>query len=187
MVETTTTGESGFAARYASALYELAFEQGMLDRVIDEMTGLGRLLAEPDGLGRLVQDRLANGAAVAPVVQAALAAEGFSAIVQNFVNVAIANRRLRDLPAMVAGFAAYVANKRGEIVGYVTSAHKLSDLQRAQLHARLTQAGYGNVRLMEKIDPALLGGMTLKIGPKLYDTSLKSRLERLTSALKGAA
>jgi F-type H+-transporting ATPase subunit delta len=187
LVETIAKGEAGFAARYAAALYELAFEHGVLDRVIDEMTGLGQLLAEKDGLGRLVNDRLANAASVAPVVQQALAAEGFSAIVQNFVNVAIANRRLRDLPALVAGFAAYVAGKRGEVVGYVTSAHPLSDLQRAQLHARVTQSGYGNVRLLETIDPALLGGMTLKIGPKLYDTSLKSRLERLTYALKGAA
>ena len=62
-------------------------------------------------------------------------------MVRNFVNVAVANRRLRDLPALIAGFAAYVAAKRGEIVADVTSAHALSDVQRNQLRARLTEAG----------------------------------------------
>jgi F-type H+-transporting ATPase subunit delta len=108
-------------------------------------------------------------------------------LVLNFVNVAVTNRRLRDLPALVTGFAAYVAEKRGEIVATVTTAHALTDLQRNQLRARLTESGYGSVRLIEHLDPALLGGMTLKIGAKLFDTSLKSRLSRLNYSLKGAA
>jgi F-type H+-transporting ATPase subunit delta len=117
----------------------------------------------------------------------ALAAQGFSPLVLNFVNVAVANRRLRDLPALVSGFAAYVAAKRGEIVATVTTAHGLTDLQRTQLRARLTESGFGSVRLVELVDASLLGGMTLKIGAKLYDTSLKSRLSRLNYSLKGAA
>jgi len=96
-------------------------------------------------------------------------------------------KQLRDLPRLIAGFAAYVAAKRGEIVADVTSAHALSDLQRNQLRARLTEAGYGNVKIMEHTDASLLGGMVLKIGAKLYDTSLKSRLDRLNYSLKGAA
>jgi F-type H+-transporting ATPase subunit delta len=72
-------------------------------------------------------------------------------------------------------------------VANVTSAHALTDLQRAQLTARLTEAGYGSIKLVEHTDASLLGGMVLKIGAKLFDTSLKSRLNRLNYSLKGAA
>jgi len=192
LVETTSVeaagrGDKGLSARYAAALYELAFEQTALDRVVEEMAALGRLLRDSEGLAWLVRDRPVESAKAAPALNAALEAQGFSKLVRNFVNVAVLNRRLRDLPALVDGFAAYVAGRRGEVVATITSAHPLSDLQRAQLRARLTETGYGNVRLIETIDPALLGGLTLKIGAKLFDTSLKSRLERITYALKGAA
>jgi F-type H+-transporting ATPase subunit delta len=108
-------------------------------------------------------------------------------LVRNFVQVIITNRRLRDLPKLIAGFAAYAAARRGEVVAEVTSAISLSDLQRTALLARLAESGHGTVRLIEHTDAALLGGLTLKIGTKLYDTSLKSRLNRLNHSLKGAA
>ncbi len=187
MVETTSKSAPRFAERYAAALYDLAFEQGVLDQVVDEMAALGRLLQESKGLAWLVRDPLVDARTARPALEAALAAGGFSQIVRNFVAVAVMNRRLTDLPALVDGFAAYTAGKRGEIVADLATAHALTDVQRTQLHARLAEAGYGRVRLREKLDPALLGGMTLKIGAKLFDTSLKSRLERLTYSLKGAA
>jgi F-type H+-transporting ATPase subunit delta len=187
LVETTSKSAPRFAERYAAALYDLAFEQGVLDQVVDEMAGLGRLLKESEGLARLVRDPLADARTARPALDAALAAGGFSQIVRNFVAVAVMNRRLGGLPALVDGFAAYTAGKRGEIIADLATAHALTDVQRAKLHARLAEAGYGKVRLRETLDPALLGGMTLKIGAKLFDTSLKSRLERLTYSLKGAA
>ena len=186
MVETTNTAETGFSARYAAALYALAFEQGCLDQVIDEMSSLGRLIAESD-LARLVANPFTNPAVAGPVMNEALQAQGFSPLVRNFVNVAVINRRLRDLPHMITAFAAYVADKRGEIVATVTTAHALTDVQRNQLRARLTESGYPRVKLVEQTDPSILGGLTLKIGAKLYDTSLASRLNRLNYSLKGAA
>ena len=69
----------------------------------------------------------------------------------------------------------------------VTSAHPLSDVQREQLRARLIEAGYGNVDIRDSVDPTLLGGLVVRIGARLYDTSLKSRLQRLQYAMKGAA
>jgi F-type H+-transporting ATPase subunit delta len=180
-------GEFGFAARYAAALYALAFEAKKLDQVVDEMAALGRLIAETADLRRFIGTPLTDAATAAPVIKSILAAQKFSELVQNFVAVVIANRRLRDLPVLVAGFAAYVARKRGEIVADVASAHALTDVQRTQLRARLTESGYSNARLMETVDPALLGGMVLKIGPRIYDTSLRSRLQRLNHSLKGAA
>jgi F-type H+-transporting ATPase subunit delta len=178
LVEISTQSEAGFAARYASALYALAFEQGGLDNTVDEMASLGKLISESDVFGRLVRTPFTDSH-TRGILNGALKAQGFSPLVLNFVNVAVANRRLHDLPALVSGFAAYVAAKRGEIVATVTTAHALTDLQRTQLRARLTEAGYGSIRLVEHVDAGLLGGMTLKIGAKLFDTSLKSRLSRV--------
>ena len=69
----------------------------------------------------------------------------------------------------------------------MASAHPLTDVQREQLRARLIEAGYGNVNIQEAVDPSLLGGLVVRIGARLYDTSLKSRLQRLQYAMKGAA
>jgi F-type H+-transporting ATPase subunit delta len=181
------TGEQGFAARYAAALYALASEQGVLSQTIDEVAALGVLLAQDADLSRLVNSPFTDTAKIAPILSEALAAQGVSILVRNFVNVAVANRRLRDLSKIIDGFSRHVAAKRGEVVVDVTTAEKLTDSQRQALFARLTESGYGNAKLLEHVDPSLLGGMTLKIGTKLYDTSLKSRLNRLNYSLKGVA
>jgi len=107
--------------------------------------------------------------------------------VRDFVGVIAANRRLRALRQIVAAFADLVAQRRGIITAHVASAHPLNDLQRQQLRARLIEAGYGNVNIHEAVEPDLLGGLVVRIGARLYDTSLKSRLQRLQYAMKGAA
>ncbi len=187
MVEKISTGETPLSTRYAAALYALADEQGALDETVDQMAGLGRLMSESPDFAGFVKNPILDANQVAGPIDKALESQGFSTLVRNFVGVVIANRRLRDLSGLVAGFAAYAATKRGEVIATVTSALPLNDLQRVQLRARLTEAGYSTVRLVEHLDPSLLGGLTLKIGPKLYDTSLKSRLQRLQYSLKGAA
>lgn len=187
MVEITGTGETGLTARYAAALYALAFEKNALNEIIEQMDALGRLIKESPALGHLLANPLTDTKKAAPALNEALSAQGFGVLVRNFVQVVAANRRLRDLSALISGFAAYVAAKRGEVVATVTTAHALSDVQRNQLRARLAEAGYGTVRLTETIDAAILGGLVLKIGAKLFDTSLKSRLNRLNFSLKGAA
>jgi F-type H+-transporting ATPase subunit delta len=185
--EITILGETGFAARYAAALYALAFEQNSLDQIVDEMAALGRLIADSEDLRCYIGTPLTDAAKAAPVIDGILAGQGFSTLLRHFVGVAVTNRRLRHLPALIAGFAAYVARKRGEMVADIASANPLSDVQRTQLRARLTEAGYSNVKLNERVDPALLGGLILKVGPRIYDTSLRSRLQRLNYSLKGAA
>jgi F-type H+-transporting ATPase subunit delta len=187
LAEITGTGETGLTARYAAALYALAFDRGVLNEVVDQMAALGRLIAESPALKSLLANPLTDLDKAGPVLNEALAAQGFNPTIRNFVGVTVANRRLRDLPALVSGFAAYAAMKRGELPVTVTTAHRLSDVQRTQLLARLTEAGFGNVLLSERIDASLLGGMMLRVGTKIYDTSLKSRLNRLNYSLKGAA
>ncbi len=179
--------QTGLSARYAAALYALADEQGVLAEVVGQMAALGRLIDESAALRHLIGDRLLDARQAAGPLDAVLQGQGFSPLIRHFTGVVVANRRLADLPGLVAGFAAYVAGKRGLVAAEVITAHPLSDVQRSQLRARLTESGYGNVALAERIDPSLLGGLMLKIGARLYDTSLKSRLQRLQYNLKGAA
>lgn len=176
---------SGLSERYALALYELADEQGALDAAVDQMAALGRLIAESPDLRRLIESRTTDAREAGKALDAVLAEQGFNEMIRHFVGVVVANRRLTALPSLVSGFAAYVAARRGVVTADVTTAHALTNTQRAQLSARLAEAGYGRVAIRETVEPELLGGMTLKIGARLYDTSLKSRLQRLHYAMKG--
>jgi F-type H+-transporting ATPase subunit delta len=101
--------------------------------------------------------------------------------------VLITNRRLAALPQVAHAFGALLAERRGQQTAEVTSAHPLSDTQRAQIVARLTEAGFPGVKLVEHVDPSILGGLIVRIGSRLYDNSIKSKLQRLQYAMKGAA
>ncbi|ODU62334.1 MAG: ATP synthase F1 subunit delta [Acetobacteraceae bacterium SCN 69-10] len=183
---TISTG-GGLPGRYASALYALADEQNMLDAVVAEMESLGRLIDESADMRRLLGSPLVDIATALKAARAVLQAQGFGKTVQDFVAVVVTNRRMAALRSIVATFAALVAEKRGVVVAYVETAHPLTDVQEQQLRARLIEAGYGNVNIVKQVDPTLLGGLVVKIGARLYDTSLKSRLQRLQYAMKGAA
>ncbi|CAH2600472.1 ATP synthase subunit delta [Rhodovastum atsumiense] len=183
----TTIPTGGLADRYATALYAYADEQHALDATIDQMEALGRLIDESSDLRTLLLSPLVDVNTAGRAVRAVLEEQGFGKIVQDFVGVVIANRRMNALRGIVTAFVALVAQKRGVVVAHVASAHPLTDVQEQQLRARLIEAGYGNVNIVRSVDPSLLGGLVLKVGARLYDTSLKSRLQRLQYAMKGAA
>ncbi len=183
----TISSSGGLADRYAAALYSLASDQHVLDHVVEQMDGLGRLIDESATLRRLLSSPLIDIKTAHAALQEALIAQGFGKTITDFVGVVTANRRLPALRSIVTAFAALVAAKRGVIVAEVSSAHPLSDVQEQQLRARLIEAGYGQVNIQKHVDPSLLGGIVVKIGARLYDTSLKSRLQRLQYSMKGAA
>ena len=187
MASGTTTSGGGLADRYATALYAQADDTHALDQAVDEMESLGRLIDQSPDFRRLLASPLIDVTQARAAVSAVLNGQGFSKLVQDFVGVVANNRRLGVLRPIVAAFAALVAQKRGVIVASVASAHPLSAVQREQLRARLIEAGYGNVNIEDSVDPSLLGGLVVRIGARLYDTSLKSRLQRLQYAMKGAA
>jgi F-type H+-transporting ATPase subunit delta len=184
---TTITSGGGLADRYAAALYSLAEDQHALDQVVAEMETLGRTVEASADLRRLLDSPLIDVNQATRAAQAVLEQEGYSKPVRDFVGVVSANRRLRNLPDIVRAFAHLVAERRGIITADVATAHPLTDVQRQQLRARLIEAGYGNVNIHERVEPDLLGGLVVRIGARLYDTSLKSRLQRLEFAMKGAA
>ena len=184
---TTIASGGGLADRYAAALYALADENHVLDNVVYQMGNLGRMIDGSSDFRRLLESPLIDVKTATAASQAVLTQEGFGKEVRDFVGVIAVNRRLRILRDIVGAFATLVADRRGIITAHVSSAHPLNDVQRQQLRARLIEAGYGNVNIAEKVDADLLGGLVVRIGARLYDTSLKSRLQRLQYAMKGAA
>jgi F-type H+-transporting ATPase subunit delta len=177
----------GVADRYAIALYALAEEQHALDATVDQMAALGRLIDGSADFRRLLDSPLIDTPTVQRAARAVLESEGFGKLVQDLVGVVITNRRQRQLRGIVAAFARLVSDKRGIVVARVTSAHPLSDVQVQQLRARLIESGYGRVDIHTDVDPNILGGLIVRIGARLYDSSLKSRLQRLQHAMRGAA
>ena len=184
---TTIASGGGLTDRYAAALYAHADEQHVLDAVVAEMEALGQLIDTSPDFRRLLESPLIDVNQATRAAAAVLEQQGFSKPVRDFVGVITANRRLRALRDIVRAFAALVADRRGIITAHVASAHPLNDVQRQQLRARLIEAGYGNVNILEAVEPDLLGGLVVRIGARLYDTSLKARLQRLQYAMKGAA
>ena len=184
---TTIASGGGLTDRYAAALYAHADEQHALDAVVAEMEGLGQLIDTTADFRRLLESPLIDVNQATRAALAVLEQQGFGKQVRDFVGVISANRRLRNLRAIVTAFSALVAERRGIITAHVASAHPLNDVQRQQLRARLIEAGFGNVNILESVEPDLLGGLVVRIGARLYDTSLKSRLQRLQYAMNGAA
>ncbi len=178
---------SGLFGRYATALYELADEHRNLDEVVDQANALGRLIDQSQPLRALLSSPTLDIAQSRDAVLAILDEQGFGATIRHFVGVIANNRRLPALRGIVAAFAALVAGRRGITIAQVSSAHPLTSLQRTQLQARLTEAGYGRVDIQESVDASLLGGLVVRVGARLYDASVKSRLARLNHAMKGVS
>ncbi len=184
---TTISQAGGLADRYAAALYDLADEQASLDQTVDQAGELARLIDTNAEFRRLLESPLIDVKQATEAARAVLVNQGFSLTLQRFVGVVAANRRLSKLRAILSAFASLVARKRGVVTAHVTTAHGLSLPQREAVRARLIEAGYGNVNIDEQVDPSILGGLVVRIGARLYDNSIKSRLQRLQFAMKGAA
>jgi F-type H+-transporting ATPase subunit delta len=188
----STPNPVGAPARYAQALLGLADdrrkdEPGAVDRIAADLEALFDLWRDDAGFRGFIADPRLDGAKQRAGVFAILERAGIGTEVRNLLGVMITNRRLSALPAVAQAFGALLAERRGQQTATVTTAHALTDTQRAQIVARLTEAGYSGVRLSEHIDASILGGLIVRIGSRLYDNSIKSKLQRLQYAMKGAA
>lgn len=186
-IGTTIAAGGGLADRYAAALYAHADDARELDSVVQQMEDLGRLIDGSADFRRLIESPLIDVPTATKAAFAVLEANGFGKSVRDFIGVVAGNRRLNALRSIVGAFASLVAARRGIVTAHVLTAHPLNDVQRQSLRARLIEAGYSNVNIDEQVQPDLLGGLVVRIGARLYDTSLKSRLQRLQYAMKGAA
>lgn len=191
-VDSSSPNTTGLAGRYAQALLGLADDRrqadpGATDRIAGDLDRLFALWRDDPNFRAFVGDPRLDAQAQRRGGFAVLERAGIGEEVRNLVGVLIANRRLSALPRVAQAFGALLAERRGQQIAEVTSAHALSDTQRAQITARLTEAGFSGVKLTERMDASILGGLIVRIGSRLYDSSIKSKLQRLQYALKGAA
>lgn len=176
---------SGLAGRYALALIDLADEKKELDQVADDLSALKALIAESEDLRKLIRSPLLSRAAKSRAMAAILEKAGMGEITRRFILVVTRNRRLFALPRMIDAYLAELARRRGEITAEVVSATELNDTQQKALVEALRAAVGGKVQIDLKVDRDLIGGLIVKVGSRMVDNSLRSKLQRLQLAMKG--
>lgn len=180
------SGLSSIAGRYATALYELADEQKKLDAVADDLRGLKTLIAESEDLRRFIRSPLIGRAQQADAMLAILEQSGVDDLTRRFVGVLGDNRRLFALPQVIDAYLATLAERRGEVTAYVTSAAPLSADQQQALSDALNKGVGGKVIVEADVDPSLLGGLVVRVGSRMVDTSIRTQMQKLRLSLKAA-
>ena len=180
-----SAGVSGLAQRYAAALYDLADEKSALDDVAADLNGLEGLLNESDDFARFVKSPVLGRDEQLAGIKAIAEKAKLNALTAQFLGVVAQNGRIFALPGMIRGFNAILAERRGLVTAEVTSAHALSDDQQASLADQLKTIVGQSVDISTKVDPSILGGLVVKVGSRMIDSSLKSKLQRLKLSMKG--
>jgi F-type H+-transporting ATPase subunit delta len=173
------------ADRYSAALFALAEEKAAFEAVESDLKALKTMLAESADLRRLVSSpvisRKDQGAAIVALADKA----GWNGVTRNLLGLLAKNRRLFTVSGVIDAFLARLAAKRGEVTAEVTTAKALTAAQKKSLSAALKKAVGSDVALDVTVDASLLGGLVAKVGSKMVDASLKTKLQQLTLALKG--
>lgn len=175
---------SGVAGRYATALFELALEQKALEQVAGDLNRFGEALDAFDELVRLVKSPVFTAEEQGRALAAILEQLKIDGLTKNFLLLVAKNRRLFATPDMIRAFRAMVARHRGEMSASVTAATKLTESQVTALKQALQAALGQEVMLEERVDPGLLGGLVVKVGSRMVDTSLRTKLNSLKVAMK---
>ena len=178
---------SGLPGRYANALFELADEQGALDAVMDDLSSLRSMIREAPDFARVLTSPVIGRDEQTAAVDAVMERAGIGELARRFVNVVARNRRLFALPGMIEVYRALLAERRGEITAEVTAARPLSEAQRGALEQALMRTVGANMSIDVRVDPAILGGLIVKVGSRMVDSSLKTKLDKLQISMKGAA
>jgi F-type H+-transporting ATPase subunit delta len=183
LAETTNT-VTGVAERYATALFELAVESDALAPVGAELQRFETLMGESADLARLVRSPVYSAEEQLRAVTAILDKAGITGPAANLIKVAARNRRLFAVPDMIRSYRQLHARQRGEVSAEVTSAEPLGDVHVTALKEALKASIGKDVDLAAKVDPALLGGLIVKVGSRMIDTSLRTKLNSLKIAMK---
>ena len=176
--------QASLAGRYASALFDLASENGSVTAVETDLETLGVALRESDDLASATTNPQLSRNAQAQAVAAVAKHLKLSDLTTKFLGVLAGNRRLSKLPEMIAAFKTIAAAQRGEVSATVTSAHPLTDDQVKTLKDKLTARVGRTVMLSADTDPDLLGGLVVTIGSERIDASIRTRLNSLSQAMK---
>ncbi len=184
-VASEATGVSGLAGRYATALFDLADEQKALDQVAADFATLSAMIHESADLVRLLRSPLVGREQQGAVMAALGEKAELSLLTRNFIGLVARNRRLFVLTAIIDAYRKLLADRRGEIRAEVTAAQALSTAQVEAVTDQLKRTVGSKVAVDIRVDPAILGGLIIKVGSRMVDGSLSSKLTRLQLAMRG--
>ena len=184
-METSGGIQASLAGRYATALFGLARDQGQIDAVTRSLDSLEAALTESSDFRALATSPLIGRADAAKAIEALVPTLGVDPITANFLGVLAENGRLSELRNVIRSVRRLAAAHRGETTAEVTSAHPLNDGQVARLKANLKARVGRDVSIDARVDPALLGGMVVRLGSQMIDASIRTKLNNLALAMKG--
>lgn len=181
----SATLTSSVAGRYANALFELAGEAGAYEAVEADVEALKSAISESDDLSALITSPLYNRESQGRAMAAVADAMGLGELVKGVVGIMAEKRRLFALPDVLTIYGELLADHRGQITAEVTSARPLSEGQVDSLKAAIGRATGREIRLDLSVDDALIGGLVVKVGSRMIDTSIRSKLAGLETVMKG--
>ena len=174
------------AGRYASALFELAREDGKVAEVEGDLAKFQALCGESADFVQMIRSPVISSDDQEKALASVLAKAGVGMLTVNFFKLLAKNRRLFAASDIVRDFQSLAARARGEVRAEVTAATPLSEAQVANLKAALKSSVGKDVTLVQRVDPVILGGLIVKMGSRMVDSSLKTKLESMKIALKGS-
>lgn len=175
---------SGIAGRYATAVFDLAREGGQVAAIEADVDALEAALNDSADLRNLTTSALYSREDQAKAISAVAAKMGLNQILGNTLSLMAANRRLAALPQLLAALRAKIAEEKGEVTAEVTSAVALTQEQAGKLAQALSERFGKTVKLNAIVDEALIGGLVVKVGSKMIDTSIRSKLAALQNTMK---
>lgn len=175
---------AGVAGRYATALFDLANENSQLDQIASDLDQFQSMLDESTDLASLVRSPVYSAADQQRALAAVLEKAGISGLTANFIGLIAKNRRLFVVSDIIKAYRMLLSQHRGEISAEVASATALSDEQMEALRTSLKEAMGKDVQIQTSVDPALLGGLIVKVGSRMIDNSLRTKLSNLKLAMK---
>jgi F-type H+-transporting ATPase subunit delta len=177
--------QASLAGRYATALFDLARDERKIEAVGNSLAAIKQALAESQDFRQLAMSPLVTREEAVRAVAASATAMNLDPLTGNFLGVLAQNRRLSQLPAVIRAFNSLWAQHRGEITAEVTSAHPLDDDQVTALKTNLRSRTGRDIAVDLNVDPAILGGLVVKIGSQMIDGSIRTKLNSLAQVMKG--
>jgi F-type H+-transporting ATPase subunit delta len=177
---------SGMAGRYATAIFELALEAGTLDQIRNELDAFDALAASNPDLTRLIRSPVFGAEEQSKALAAVLDRAGISGLAAQFLKLVTANRRLFAVREIIKAFRALVARHRGEVTAQVTVAEQLNDVRLGEIKDALAAVTGKDVHVDLRVDPSIIGGLIVKLGSRMVDSSLRTKLNAIKHAMKEA-
>nr|WP_194245099.1 F0F1 ATP synthase subunit delta [Donghicola mangrovi] len=174
----------GIAQRYASAVFDLALETKSLDSVEKDVDALAAVLAESAELRELINNPVYSREEQGAAIVAVATQMGVSDITKNTLALMASKRRLFAMPQLIVALREKIAAFKGEVTAEVVSATALTDAQKDKLAAALKESVGKDVKIEAAVDETLIGGLVVKVGSKMVDTSIRSKLNALQNAMK---